>query len=165
VRIFTPLIFSFFMGLFLPASSFSAAAEDYILTLRNSATAIETYLTYQDIEALEQVSFETSTHWNDGIMTYTGPSLASVLALTGPYDKSAHIKVTAANDYSHIATPDLISKTYPILANKINGEPFSLREKGPLWVMYPFDKHAKFKTESHFSASVWQVVEIEILPK
>jgi hypothetical protein len=135
VRIFTTLILSFFIGLSLPVSSSSAAAEDYILTVRNSATSIDIYLTYQDIEELEQVSFDTATHWNDGIMTYTGPSLASVLALAGPYNKSAHIKITAANDYSHIATPDLISKTYPILANKINGEPFSLREKGPLWAM------------------------------
>ena len=68
-----------------------------------------------------------------------------------------------ANDYKVDISPALIDDTYPIIANRIDGMPFSLREKGPLWIMYPFDKRKEYQTEPVYGAAVWQLVEIRVL--
>jgi len=40
----------------------------------------------------------------------------------------------------------------------------SLRDKGPIFVIYPFDKHPELLNEVVFSRSVWQVTEIKVTP-
>jgi len=38
-----------------------------------------------------------------------------------------------------------------------------LREKGPLWVIYPYDSDAKFRTEVIYSRSIWQLDRLAIV--
>jgi hypothetical protein len=33
----------------------------------------------------------------------------------------------------------------------------SLREKGPLWVIYPYDSDPAYRTEETYSRSIWQL--------
>ncbi len=51
----------------------------------------------------------------------------------------------------------------PIIAYLLNGEEMSIRDKGPLWVIYPFDSDADFRSEVVFSRSIWQLDRLEIL--
>ncbi|MFM7446066.1 MAG: oxidoreductase, partial [Tabrizicola sp.] len=51
----------------------------------------------------------------------------------------------------------------PILAYLQNGEPMSVREKGPLWVVYPYDLKAEYQTEVTFSRSIWQLVRLDLV--
>jgi len=39
----------------------------------------------------------------------------------------------------------------------------SVREKGPLWVIYPYDSDAKFRTEVIYSRSIWQLDRLAIV--
>jgi hypothetical protein len=50
----------------------------------------------------------------------------------------------------------------PILAFEQNGEALSVRDKGPLWVVYPYDAAASFQTEMIYARSIWQVKRMEI---
>jgi len=43
----------------------------------------------------------------------------------------------------------------------MNGEPISRREKGPYWLVYPYDVDAKYQSEVVYSKSIWQLVSIE----
>ena len=56
-----------------------------------------------------------------------------------------------------------ITESTPILANRIDGESFSVRQKGPLWVIFPFDQNPEFQSEEIFALSVWQVKRIDVL--
>jgi hypothetical protein len=38
----------------------------------------------------------------------------------------------------------------------------SLREKGPLWIIYPFDSSPEYQTELIYSRSIWQLNRIEV---
>jgi hypothetical protein len=38
----------------------------------------------------------------------------------------------------------------------------SLREKGPLWIIYPFDSSPEYQTELTYSRSIWQLNRIEV---
>ena len=39
---------------------------------------------------------------------------------------------------------------------------FSVRDKGPLFLVYPFDTNPETYNEKYFSRSVWQIKEIEV---
>ena len=45
----------------------------------------------------------------------------------------------------------------PMVAYHIDGEIMSSREKGPLWVVYPYDQDVKYRTELIYSRSIWQL--------
>ena len=44
----------------------------------------------------------------------------------------------------------------------MNGEIMSLRDKGPLWVIYPYDQNAAYRSEVTYSRSIWQLDRIEV---
>lgn len=115
----------------------------------------------QDLLDLPQVSFETSTLWTEGVLEFSGPSLKSVLEASGA--GQGNIVMTAVNDYSVEMPQDIVSDELPIVANRINGEPFSVRDKGPLWVVFPYDSDTELQQELIYSYSIWQLNRIEVL--
>ena len=52
----------------------------------------------------------------------------------------------------------------PILAYELNGAPMSVRDKGPLWLVYPYDQNPEYRSEVIYSRSIWQLDRIEVLP-
>lgn len=101
------------------------------------------------------------TPWTKGVVSFEGPLLREVLKAAGAEGKI--IKVKALNDYS-ADLPISDGQDYEtMLADKMNGEPMSVREKGPLFLIYPFDKNPELYNEKYFSRSVWQIVEIEVM--
>ena len=73
----------------------------------------------------------------------------------------AAIRLTALNDYSVTMETALIGPNAPIVANRIDGAPFCVRDKGPLWIMFPFDLDIRYRSESFYALSIWQVSHIE----
>jgi hypothetical protein len=49
-----------------------------------------------------------------------------------------------------------------ILALKRDGEYMTVRDKGPLFIVYPFDSDPELKVQKYYSRSVWQVARIEV---
>lgn len=114
------------------------------------------------LDALPQRDTVTSTPWYDGVQTFSGPKLADLLAAVGATGGS--LRVIAINDYA-VEIPISDVTDYPvILASRQNGAPMPVREKGPLFVIYPFDEASELVNELYFSRSVWQVKRIEVLP-
>ena len=111
-----------------------------------------------DREALERlgtVSFETKTPWYDGAMTFEGVPLAKLMAEVGA--KGDRIQAVALNDYSSEIPIEDVAKYNVILALKRNGEYMPVRDKGPLFVVYPYDSDPELKSQKFYSRSVWQV--------
>jgi hypothetical protein len=50
-----------------------------------------------------------------------------------------------------------------ILAYRMNGAELSVRDKGPLWIMFPFDDKPELKSELIYSQSVWQLRKMTFL--
>jgi len=112
------------------------------------------------LEALPQHTTKTITPWYEGEITFTGPLLASVFdAVDGQGDM---VRVRALNDYS-VEIPVTEIRDYPvILATRVDGKRFSIRDKGPLFVIYPFSEFPELYNEVSFNKSVWQVARIEV---
>lgn len=114
------------------------------------------------LQALPQSEFATSTLWTDGVQTFRGVALADLLARLGV--TSGHLQAEALNDYSvDIPVSDAVTGG-PIIAYAVNDAPLSVRDKGPLWVVYPFDKGADYSSEVIYARSIWQLAKITVLP-
>lgn len=112
------------------------------------------------LDALEQRTTTTATPWYEGEQSFSGPLLSAVLDAVGA--DGTTLKVLALNDYAtDIPVDD--AKSYPvILASRLAGEELSVRDKGPLFVIYPFDSAPQLYNEVYFGRSAWQVKSIEI---
>lgn len=137
----------------------SADNAPVVLTVQVSQTADPIELTDADLMAMDQQSFVTSTLWTKQDHQFSGPSLHDVLVESGA-EPTVPVKLIAANDYAATLEPEMIGEEYPIIANRIDGAPYSIREKGPLWVIFPFDKGPEYNTELHYGLSVWQLTDI-----
>jgi hypothetical protein len=110
------------------------------------------------LEKLGTESFSTATPWYDGKVTFEGPRMAKVLDAVGANGTSVQVK--ALNDYAtEIPMEDF--KKYPvILAMKRDGNYMPVRDKGPLFIVYPYDSDPDLKHQRFYSRSAWQVAQI-----
>ncbi len=114
-----------------------------------------------DLQALPSTSFQTETIWTEGEQTFVGVPLHSLLDHVGA--RSGELLATAINDYSvSIPTSDAVPNG-PIVAYLRNGAEMSLRDKGPLWIVYPFEGNEAYKSEEFYSRSIWQLDRIEVV--
>jgi len=152
-------------------ASFSVSAEelampegDVVLSISggveasNSETGVQLDLAM--LAGMEKTTIETSTIWTEGVQTFEGVSLATMaekLGLSGSV-----LRATAINDYTvEIPMTDAVEGG-PIVAYLLNGEEMSVRDKGPLWIVYPYDSDAEYRTEVIYSRSIWQLDRIEV---
>lgn len=112
------------------------------------------------LEALGPVSFETTTPWYSGPVTFEGVPLAKVLKAVEAKGKT--LVAVALNNYSAELPVEDAMKYNVILALKRNGEYMSVRDKGPLFIVYPYDSVPELKNQKFYSRSVWQLSRIEV---
>lgn len=113
------------------------------------------------LDALESRAAAMETPWTEGRTAFDGPLLRAVLDAAGAKGKTLIVK--ALNDYSAEVPMDDAHKYPTILAIRMNGTEMSVRDKGPLFMIYPFDAHPELYNEKYFSRSVWQIREIEVV--
>lgn len=114
------------------------------------------------LEAIGTESFETSTIWTDGLQRFTGVPLHTLLAAVGAEGQT--LRAIALNDYAVEIPVSDAREGGPIVAFLHNDAPMSVREKGPLWIVYPYDARAAYQAEEIYARSIWQLVSIEVLP-
>lgn len=111
------------------------------------------------LEALPQQTFTTRTPWYDKPVKFTGPLLADVLAAVKA--SGASVNAIAINDYK-ISIPMGDTKFKPIVARLLDDQPMPVREKGPLFVVYPFDSSAELRSSTYYERSIWQLKTLEV---
>jgi hypothetical protein len=112
------------------------------------------------LEAMGPVTVETSTIWTDGVQTFRGVPLATLLDFLGA--EGEELIAHALNDYSvSIPLEDAVPDG-PIVAFEQNGRRLSVRDKGPLWIVYPYDRQTDYQSEVIYARSIWQLAWIEV---
>lgn len=114
------------------------------------------------LEALAGRSATMETPWTQGQIAFSGPFLRDVLKAAGA--RGSKLSVKALNDYAAEVPMEDADKLDTILASKMDGKRMSVRDKGPLMLVYPFDENKDLYNEKYFGRSVWQIKEIEVLP-
>ncbi len=126
--------------------------------LQVSGGGVEISFTLENLDALPQVAFSTTTAWTDGLVDFEGPSLASVLQASGL--DARELILTALDNYTVTMQAPSADATYPIIATRMNGDIMSVRDKGPLWVVYPYDSDPDYRSETVYFHSIWQLDRI-----
>jgi hypothetical protein len=151
------------LAIALSAPAIAATAEEVLLVVdvKGDGSDLRS-LTDADLLALPQVEFTTSTIWTTDPITFAGPTLAAVLESVGAADGA--LSMVAVNDYKVQMPREIVAQDAPIIANRMNGEPFTIRNKGPLWLVFPFDSSTAYQTEEIYSYSIWQLTRIAVVP-
>lgn len=111
------------------------------------------------LEALDWVEIETHTSFTDGLQSFAGPTLASVLDAVGA-DGNV-LQATAVNDYT-VEIPVAHARAHDVvLAMDMNGVPMRVRDKGPIWVVYPLSRTDAEKRPFD-DQMIWQLVQIRV---
>lgn len=147
------------------AEDIAAPKGDVILSVSGeiSTTNVQDTLVLDRamLMALPATTFETSTIWTDGTHAFTGVSFVDLATALGV--ENGQFLATAINDYTvEIPVTDAVEGG-PIIAYLMDGAEMSVRDKGPLWVIYPYDSEADYRTEVIYSRSIWQLDRLEIV--
>ena len=82
------------------------------------------------------------------------------VALAGAKGKT--ITATAINDYAVDIPASDADNPHVIVAIRMNGALMPVREKGPLWVVYPLTDEPALETEETKSKMIWQLNRLDI---
>lgn len=125
-------------------------------TNRNGAAEFDRAM----LEALDGRETKTKTPWTDGVPVFGGPLGRSILEAVGA--EGTTLRVIALNDYAaDVPAEDFYE--YPVIfAMEQDGKVLRVRDKGPLFIIYPFDEEPQLLNEAIFSRSVWQVKAIVV---
>ncbi len=130
------------------------AQDNTLLTITGpDGTAIDYDLAA--LEAMESTILRTHTSWTDGPQVFTGVRASLLL---GQFDGQATtVRALALNEYeSRLPIQDLMQ--YPvIIAYKRNGEYMPVRNKGPLWIIFPQDDFPQLKSAETDHKMAWHL--------
>lgn len=112
------------------------------------------------LKSLPVTEFATSTVWTDGVSVYTGVLLRDLLAYLGA--DGARLVASAIDGYQVVIPIDELHDDGPILAYLRDGAPMPVRDRGRLWVIYPYDGNSDFRNDTTYARSIWQVILLEV---
>ncbi|MCA0921987.1 molybdopterin-dependent oxidoreductase [Pseudooceanicola nanhaiensis] len=121
--------------------------------------------TEDDLAGFDWHRIATHTVWTEGLRVFEGPLLRDVLAAcvadTAEIGQ-ASLAMRALNDF-RIDMPARDAWEFDvILARTMDGAPMRVRDKGPLWVVYPRDDRRELQTALYDERWIWQLCEIQI---
>lgn len=116
--------------------------------------------TRDDLAAMPQTAFTTSTIWTEGAQTFQGVTLQVLLDHLA--EQGGRLALSAANGYRVERRLEELLPDAALLAYLRNGAPMSLRDKGPVWLIYDFDSDPIYRTEVIYANSIWQLDRIDL---
>lgn len=112
------------------------------------------------LERMPQTSFTTKTPWYGQPRQFTGPLVRELLMRAGA--KGTTLRLRALNDYRVDVPYDDAQRYDLIVARLLDGQPMPVRDKGPLFAVYPFDALPELRNAVYYSRSAWQLRSIEV---
>lgn len=135
-------------------------AKKPILTVTGNIAGSEVQFDREALEAIGLVTVETKTPWYDHVAKFEGVPLDKLMEKVGA--KGDRVVAVALNDYSSEIPIEDFAKYKTILAIKRDGQYMPVRDKGPLFVIYPYDSQPELKSHKFYSRSVWQVARLVV---
>jgi hypothetical protein len=112
------------------------------------------------LEKLDRTLIDTATPWFDGVSHFEGVRLDKLMEAVGA--TGTIVSAVAVNDYASDIPIEDFAKYGVILAYKRDGQYMTIRDKGPLFVVYPYDKDQNLKSKTFYARSVWQVKRLVV---
>ena len=114
------------------------------------------------LQAVGQGRIATANPWSEGVRTYDGVPAAALMAYLGA--EGSAVEAVALNDYT-VTIPIADFTAYGVLfATHKDGKPMPVRDKGPIFVVYPFDAQPKLTDTMYYERSIWQLTRLKVKP-
>lgn len=112
------------------------------------------------LEGLGIITIETHTPWYHDVVRFDGVPMEALMKIVGASGDT--VTAIALNDYiSEIPMADF-SKYGVILALKRDGQYMPIRDKGPLFIVYPYDSRPELQSQQYYSRSAWQISKLVV---
>jgi hypothetical protein len=153
-----------FAGCAAPAATLPAPRERVILEITGKIANTNAGNRAQfDLPMLEKLGIsqrKTATAWTEGQPVFEGVLMRNLLNQVGASGEK--VTVVALNDYK-VDVPMSDFMNFPvILAYRMDGQALRVKDKGPLWIIYPADEFPELNNKQTQNKWVWQVKEIQI---
>lgn len=112
------------------------------------------------LEALGMVSMTTTTPWYDGPVTFEGVPMTRLMQRLDAQGET--VQAIALNDYSTDIPMADFARWGVMMALKRDGQYLMVRDKGPLFIVYPFDMDPELRSRRYYGRSAWQVARLVI---
>lgn len=112
------------------------------------------------LEKLGKASFRTTTAWTDGVVEFEGVPVKALLDAVGI--KGTRLRAVAINDYAIDLDAREFDTVPALLAMKMNGSELRVRDKGPIWIVFPRDDVPAFRAEANNYKWIWQLKTISV---
>lgn len=136
------------------------ASQDQRTVLTVAGPAGTRSFSLAELETIGLHRVTTSTFWAGEEGSFEGPLLADVLGHAGLKDAPA-IKISALDGFSQLMPREDWLRWPIVLATRHRGEPMSVRNKGPLRIVYPRDMDPLLQESTFRLRWVWLVTRIE----
>jgi hypothetical protein len=113
------------------------------------------------LESLGTKSFITSTPWHDSPVQFEGVPMERVMQSVAASGQT--IKAIALDDYACELPIADFARFGTLLALKMDGRYLTVKDKGPSFIIYPFDQFAELRSAKYYSRSVWQLASIDVI--
>ena len=158
-----PRLIAAFLSVLVLSGGTGAAlsADEPVLTVAGigGADGAEISLTVEELRGMGADEIQTGTPWTDGQTTFTGVTGRRLVETL----KAAGTEVTgsAINDYHTIIPFEVFNSGSLLLAYAQDGQPMSVREKGPLWIVFPFDADPLYRSDTYKAYAIWSLTRLE----
>jgi hypothetical protein len=139
--------------------AFAGGRDAVVLTI-DGRTGAPRHFSIADLEKLGTEEVRTSTPWHDGDAVFEGVPLSRLMEHVGASGDMA--AVLALNNYRTEVPLEDFGRYGVILAMKRDGSYMPVSDKGPLFIVYPFDDFDELNSELYYSRAAWQVRTITI---
>lgn len=112
------------------------------------------------LEELGLVDLTTRTPWTEGETNFRGIPMVRLLDLVGP--RGVTIRASAANDYIADIPLSTLVDSDAFLAMSMNGKDLTLRDKGPLWIIFPWSDRPDLDRPEIHNYAVWQLLSLRV---
>lgn len=150
---------SHFSRAFAEVVSLSEREKVLTITVYNYSEGLENSRQIEfgirDLEVFPLVSVGTETPWTNGILHFKGPLLRDILRDAGAIGNI--IQVGGLDGRSAIIPREDIETYDVIVACQINGEYFGLRDRGPLWIIYPWSENSEIQTATFYERGIYHL--------
>ncbi len=152
---------------FILALSFStvslAITDEVVLTIFEEGEPLQKYSQKMLDVHPESFSLSTMTPWTNAVDQYKAIPLKSILgSIINKYD-TLHLK--AENGFEVHENIRFLLDADAFLAFKKNGQFMRLRDKGPVWLLFPYSQRPKLDDAFHNQVAVWMLYEVNAYNK
>ena len=112
------------------------------------------------LERLPQAPFSTRTPWYAQARRFAGPLLRDSPSAAGSH--ATLLAAAALNGYRVDLPADDAIRHDLLVARLLDDKPMTVRDKWPLFIIYPFDPHASLRNALYYSRCVWQLNAIDL---